>query len=95
MALRDAQIERYSRQILLPEIGGRGQERLLASRIALAGSGPAAVAAATLLGRAGIGALDLSGQTLDLPELSPDCRVARHDRSTMRLGPSVSIDLSQ
>ncbi len=37
MALSDAQIERYSRQIIVPEIGGRGQERLLAARLMIAG----------------------------------------------------------
>lgn len=37
MVLSDAQIDRYSRQILVPEIGGRGQERLLASVVACAG----------------------------------------------------------
>jgi adenylyltransferase/sulfurtransferase len=95
MALSDAQIERYSRQILLPEIGGRGQERLLAARIALAGSGPAAAAAATLLGRAGIGALDLPDEALALPELSPDCRVERHRRLDDAPPPDVSIDLSR
>lgn len=37
MPLSNEQIERYSRQIILPQIGGRGQERLLAARIAIAG----------------------------------------------------------
>ena len=72
--LTDAQIERYGRQILLPEVGGRGQERLLASRVAVAGAGPAAVAAVTLLGRAGLGTLHVSARLGPLPELSPDCR---------------------
>lgn len=37
MALTDAQIERYSRQIIVPHLGGRGQERILAARIVIAG----------------------------------------------------------
>ncbi len=75
--LTDAQVERYSRQIILPEVGARGQERLLGARVALAGGGPAAVAAATLLGRAGVGAIDLAADVPDLPELAPDCRIGR------------------
>ena len=52
--LTDAQIERYGRQILLPEVGGRGQERLLAACVAVIGRGTAADVTATLLRRAGI-----------------------------------------
>jgi len=72
--LTDAQTERYGRQIILPEVGGRGQERLLAARVAVAGAGPAAIAAVTLLGRAGVGTLHVSAGVGPLPELSPDCR---------------------
>lgn len=53
MTLSDAQIERFSRQVLLPEVGGRGQERLLASRVRVTGVGTAAELAALLIGRAG------------------------------------------
>jgi len=77
--LSEAQIERYGRQIILPEVGGRGQERLLAARVALAGAGAAAVAAATLLGRAGVGTLHVSAGAGPLPELSPDCRSSAGD----------------
>lgn len=41
MALREDQIVRYGRQILLRELGGRGQERLLTSPVRVRGSGPA------------------------------------------------------
>jgi molybdopterin/thiamine biosynthesis adenylyltransferase len=51
--LADADVERYSRQIVLAEVGGRGQERLLAARVVVEGDGDAAAVAADLLGRAG------------------------------------------
>src|SRR3990167_4473352 len=40
MPLREDQIVRYGRQILLRELGGRGQERLLASPVRVLGGGP-------------------------------------------------------
>ena len=52
--LSDAQIERWSRQILLPDVGGRGQELLLAARVVLGGSGAIAGVAGDLLARAGV-----------------------------------------
>lgn len=58
MTLSDADVERWSRQILLPEVGGRGQERLCAARVAVRGDGPAAALATTLLARAGVGVVD-------------------------------------
>ncbi len=51
-------MRRYSRHILLPQVGGRGQERLLASAVAVAfgpgGEGAASVAV-TYLAAAGVG----------------------------------------
>jgi hypothetical protein len=52
--LEDDLVDRYSRQILLPEVGGRGQERLTATHVTVTGSGGAAAFAATLLAAAGI-----------------------------------------
>ena len=49
--------ERYSRQILFKGIGGKGQERLQASRVAIVGCGATGSAVASLLARAGIGTL--------------------------------------
>jgi len=56
-ALTDEQIERYSRQIVLPEVGGRGQQRLLAASVAVVGAGNMGRTAATYLTAAGIGRL--------------------------------------
>lgn len=53
MNLTEAQIQRYSRHILLPEVGGAGQKRLLESSSLIVftreGEGAAAVAAAYLV----------------------------------------------
>jgi adenylyltransferase/sulfurtransferase len=79
MPLTDAQIDRFSRQIILPQIGGRGQERLLQSSVAIAGSGELAAIAALYLAGAGIGSMALHGTTSDLrpdlSNLSPDVQV--------------------
>ncbi|MCC6847711.1 MAG: hypothetical protein IT294_04355 [Deltaproteobacteria bacterium] len=55
MRLDDEQIERYSRQLILREIGPRGQERLLATRVAVAGADAAAERVVAYLAAAGIG----------------------------------------
>src|SRR5256886_634716 len=78
---------RYGRQVILREVGGRGQQRLLAARVAVAGAGPAATAAVTLLGRAGVGTLDVSAGVGPLPELSPDCRCGASE------GPAADVTL--
>lgn len=37
--LREDQIERYSRQIILTEVGGKGQEKLLNAKVLIIGVG--------------------------------------------------------
>ncbi len=59
--LTEEQIRRYSRQILLPEVGGRGQRRLLAARVWLAGSGGIAEFAGLYLAAAGVGRIGVTG----------------------------------
>lgn len=54
MALSAEQIDRYSRQILVPEIGGRGQERLLAATVACLGDCESLRVAASYLAAAGV-----------------------------------------
>nr|WP_240462308.1 hypothetical protein [Myxococcus sp. CA023] len=53
MALREDQILRYSRQILLREVGGRGQESLLAGTARLDGIGASGLTAAAYLAGGG------------------------------------------
>jgi adenylyltransferase/sulfurtransferase len=49
--------ERYSRQVLFPQIGRSGQEKLLNSRVLLVGCGALGASHAEMLSRAGIGRL--------------------------------------
>jgi adenylyltransferase/sulfurtransferase len=49
------ELDRYSRQTLLPEIGVAGQERLLASSVAVVGCGALGTVIASTLVRAGVG----------------------------------------
>src|ERR1700739_965533 len=51
--------ERYSRQVLYPGIGERGQKLLVQSHVAVVGCGATGTAAAALLARAGVGTLTL------------------------------------
>jgi hypothetical protein len=61
--LREDQIERYARHILLPDVGGVGQKRLLAAAVVVElGPDPAAESAAlAYLAAAGVGRLVLAG----------------------------------
>src|SRR5215467_15202969 len=49
--------DRYSRQVLFPGIGRKGQERLRESRVTVVGCGATGTAVASLLARAGVGHL--------------------------------------
>ncbi len=55
MALSDEELDRYARHIVLPQIGGAGQLRLKAARIAVVGAGGIGAGAMPALTGAGIG----------------------------------------
>lgn len=58
MALREDQILRYSRQILLREVGGRGQQKLLDAPVTLDGASEVLDVAAAYLAASGTPLLD-------------------------------------
>lgn len=57
--LSEAQIERYARHILLREVGGVGQKRLLGSEVRIEGLGQVGTWASIYLALAGVGSLEL------------------------------------
>jgi molybdopterin/thiamine biosynthesis adenylyltransferase len=56
----EEQINRYSRHIILPEVGGKGQKKLLESKVFLVGAGGLGSPAAFYLAAAGIGKIGIS-----------------------------------
>ena len=70
MILSDAQLDRYARQIVLKEIGGEGQLRLLNAHVLIVGAGGIGSPAIQYLAAAGIGAITLiENDRVDLANL--------------------------
>ncbi len=68
--MNDEQLLRYSRHILLPQLGIEGQERLLAARALVVGAGGLGSPAAMYLASAGMGTIVLcDGDAVDLTNL--------------------------
>lgn len=68
--MTDEQLLRYSRHILLPELGVEGQARLLAAHAVVIGAGGLGSPAALYLASAGVGRITLAdGDTVDLTNL--------------------------
>lgn len=57
MSLSDEQLDRYARHIVLKEIGGEGQRKLLSARVAVIGAGGIGSPAIRYLAAAGVGML--------------------------------------
>lgn len=70
MRLSPEQVERYSRQIMIPDVGGGGQIRLRQAGVLVVGAGGLGSPAAFYLAAAGLGRLGIvDGDTVDLSNL--------------------------
>jgi len=70
MDFTDEQVERYSRHIILPEVGGIGQTKLLDSKVLMIGAGGLGSPAGFYLAAAGIGNMGIIDfDTVDLSNL--------------------------
>jgi adenylyltransferase/sulfurtransferase len=102
--LADDQLERYARHIVLKEIGGEGQQRLLSASIAVIGAGGIGAPVIQYLAAAGVGRLKLIDD--DIVSLSNlqrqilfgtgDVGIAKVERAraaVQRLNPDVAVEL--
>lgn len=68
--LTDSQIDRYSRHILLKEVGGKGQQRLLDGKVLIIGAGGLGAPIALYLAAAGVGTIGIAdADMVDLTNL--------------------------
>lgn len=104
MTLSDEQLERYARHIVLKEIGGGGQRKLLEATVAIVGSGGIGSPLIQYLAAAGVGRLrivdddsvalsNLQRQTLYGVDDIGALKVARAADAVARLNPDVAVEM--
>jgi adenylyltransferase/sulfurtransferase len=78
--MTEEQIRRYSRHLILPEVGGAGQRKLLSSRVLLIGAGGLGSPIALYLAAAGVGTLGIVDfDVVDLSNLQRQILHHSHD----------------
>ncbi|MBX3304886.1 MAG: molybdopterin-synthase adenylyltransferase MoeB [Nitrospira sp.] len=81
MELTESEIQRYSRHIILQDVGGKGQLKLKRAKVILIGAGGLGSPAGLYLAAAGIGTIGLvDGDVVDLSNLQ---RQIMHSTSTL------------
>src|SRR5690606_39062990 len=83
MSLTDAELERYARHIVLKEIGGPGQRKLLNARVLVIGAGGLGAPCLMYLAAAGVGTIGIiDTDTVSLSNLQ---RQIVHDTASIGL----------
>ncbi|MBZ9813351.1 molybdopterin-synthase adenylyltransferase MoeB [Mesorhizobium sp. CA7] len=102
-ALTDEELERYARHIVLPEIGGPGQQKLKRARVLVIGAGGLGAPVLEYLAAAGVGTLGIvDDDTVSLSNLqrqvihgSDRVGMAKTDsarEAIMRINPNVTVE---
>jgi molybdopterin/thiamine biosynthesis adenylyltransferase len=94
VSLSDREIERYSRQLVLPEWSGGAQERLRAASAVVVGAGALGSPAATYLAAAGVGRIgvvdsddvDISNLQRQPLHFTPDIDAPKAESAAQKLG---------
>jgi len=90
--LNDSQLERYSRHILLPEIGAIGQVKLMSSKVLIVGAGGLGAPMILYLASAGIGRIGIIDN--DDVELSNLQRQVAHNTSRIGVNKAASAAMA-
>src|SRR5689334_13767418 len=81
MELTESEVQRYSRHIILQDVGGKGQAKLKRAKVLLIGAGGLGSPAGLYLAAAGIGTIGLvDGDVVDLSNLQ---RQIMHSTATV------------
>jgi molybdopterin/thiamine biosynthesis adenylyltransferase len=93
MSLTEQEIVRYSRHIILPEVGGRGQRKLRSASVLLVGLGASGSAAALYVAAAGVGQIALWDSELLAPHDLSAAIAHRQDRVGQPRSRSAAVAL--
>jgi molybdopterin-synthase adenylyltransferase len=101
--LSEEQIERYSRHIILKEVGGKGQKKLLNSKVLIIGAGGLGAPIALYLAAAGVGTIgiadadsvDLSNLQRQVIHFTPDIgkpKVQSAKEKMLAINPEITVN---